>query len=713
MTSVALTAPPRSDVNPKRALLWAIICFLAASAVLMLMTAWALDTDISVGRLFDVGTKAAGNSMYVIYAAALGFFGGLLGGGMYRRPNIWRAALWTSFGYIALASVVMLIRMAFGMDAYSQKPVLVFGSVGSMFGFLGGLGSFDYWLHYVSGRPTPLEEDHSNHGAQRWTDYFKFNTDHKVIGIQYIVTTFCFMVVGGLMAMMIRAELAQPHLQYVTSGQSYNALFSVHAIIMIFMFIIPVFAGIANYVVPLMLGAPDMAFPRLNALSFWVLLFGGMTFLSSFLIGAFGAGWTAYAPLSSSHSPTGQVLFSIGVQIVGASSIMTAINFVVTIIAMRAPGLTMWRLPLLVWANLTTSLLVIFATPFIAGSQFMVLFDSVMHTNFFNASTGGDPIMYQHVFWFYSHPAVYIMMLPGFGIISEVISSHARKPIFGYKALAASTVAIGFLGFTVWAHHMFSSGMAPWLRLPMMITTMLIAVPTGIKVLGWSATLWEGRIHLTTPMMFALGFLFTFTIGGLTGIMLAAVPFDLSVTDTYFVVAHIHYVLFGGSLMTIFAGIYHWFPKMTGRMYNERLGHWHFWTTMISFNLTFFPMHWLGMEGMPRRVADYLPQFSAWNMFVSISGFAMGASFLIFFYNMVESWLRGKPATGNPWRAHTLEWLVTSPPPLFNFHETPAVVGAPYDYGIEGAVHAVLSPNGNGGGHNGLAVHATEEAGTH
>jgi len=458
MTSVALTAPPRSDVNPKRALLWAIICFLAASAVLMLMTAWALDTDISVGRLFDVGTKAAGNSMYVIYAAALGFFGGLLGGGMYRRPNIWRAALWTSFGYIALASVVMLIRMAFGMDAYSQKPVLVFGSVGSMFGFLGGLGSFDYWLHYVSGRPTPLEEDHSNHGAQRWTDYFKFNTDHKVIGIQYIVTTFCFMVVGGLMAMMIRAELAQPHLQYVTSGQSYNALFSVHAIIMIFMFIIPVFAGIANYVVPLMLGAPDMAFPRLNALSFWVLLFGGMTFLSSFLIGAFGAGWTAYAPLSSSHSPTGQVLFSIGVQIVGASSIMTAINFVVTIIAMRAPGLTMWRLPLLVWANLTTSLLVIFATPFIAGSQFMVLFDSVMHTNFFNASTGGDPIMYQHVFWFYSHPAVYIMMLPGFGIISEVISSHARKPIFGYKALAASTVAIGFRAFISWT---FQPGNTP------------------------------------------------------------------------------------------------------------------------------------------------------------------------------------------------------------------------------------------------------------
>jgi cytochrome c oxidase subunit 1 len=327
----------------------------------------------------------------------------------------------------------------------------------------------------------------------------------------------------------------------------------------------------------------------------------------------------------------------------------------------------------------------------VAGSQFFIMFDRVLHTNFFNPELGGDIIAYQHIFWFYSHPAVYIMMLPGFGIASEVISVFARKPIFGYRLMALSLMAILILGFSVWAHHMFVSGMQPWIRIPMMVTTLVIAVPTGIKVFSWLATLWEGRLHFKTPMLFALGFVSMFVIGGLSGIYLGSIPIDIHASDTYFVVAHIHYVLFGGSLFTIFAGIYYWFPKMTGRMYNERLGKIHFWLTFVGFNVTFFPMHWVGLQGMPRRVADYAPEFGNWNMVISIASFGLGASTIVFLYNMIVSWRRGEPAPGNPWRALTLEWQVSSPPPIFNFDEIPQVVGSPYEYGVRGARHAVLN----------------------
>ena len=608
----------------------------------------------------------------------------------FTAPGWWRA-LWTTplVGFMGVG-LVCLIRWAAHWDpVWFAQPIVTVALVTFPIGFLIGIGCFDYWAYYFSGKPT-RPEDHSGHGARKWQDYFRPNTDHKVIGVQYLVTTMTFFVIGGFLAMLFRAELARPGDQYF-SPQTFNVLISEHAAIMIFAVVVPVFAGLGNFVIPLMIGSADMAFPRLNALSFWLLPMGGIIMLLGMVTpgGGPSAGWTCYAPLCS-HQPLGQVFFNMGVQWAGASSIVTALNFLVTIITMRAPGMTFWRMPLLVWANFTTSTLVVLATPFIAGSQFFVLFDRVMHTNFFETANGGYVLGYQHIFWFYSHPAVYIMMLPGFGIISEVVAVMSRKPIFGYRLMALSLLAILILGFSVWAHHMFVAGMAPWLRVPMMATTLLIAVPTGIKIFSWVATLWDGKIHFTTPMLWAVGFIAMFTIGGLSGIYLGSVPIDIHASDTYFIVAHIHYVLFGGSIFTVFCGIYYWFPKMTGRMYDERLGKLHFWMTFIGFNLTFFPMHYIGLQGMPRRVADYATRFTDFNLFISIASFALGASTLVFLYNMIRSWRYGPPAGDNPWHALTLEWQVSSPPPIFNFDEIPQVVGGPYEYGVPGAKHAIL-----------------------
>ncbi|MEA2142495.1 MAG: cytochrome c oxidase subunit [Solirubrobacteraceae bacterium] len=607
-----------------------------------------------------------------------------------RAPGWYRAGAMLLGGIAFAYALTAVLRTAYGWDpVVDGDAVLTVALLAAPFGFLIGLGAFDYWFYWASGRPT-RPEDHSSHGAHSWKDYFRVNTDHKVIGIQYIVNSIFFLFVGGLLAMVIRAELAQPGMQFVDSNV-YNGLFSVHASLLIFLFVIPIFAGIANFVLPLMIGAPDMAFPRLNALSFWLLPIAGVMMVASFFApgGSFASGWTAYAPLSTS-APIGQVFFTIAVQFAGASSVATALNFLVTIITMRAPGMSFWRMPLLVWANFSTSLLVVIATPFIAASQFFVLLDRGLSFHFFDAGLGGDVLMYQHVFWFYSHPAVYIMMLPGFGIISEIISVKARKPIFGYRMMAFSLLAIVLLGFTVWAHHMFVSGMQGWIRVPMMITTSIIAVPTGIKIFSWLATLWRGVLHLDTPMLFALGFLTMFTLGGISGVMLAIIPIDIHVSDTYFIVAHIHYVLFGGSLFTIFAGLYYWFPKITGRMYDETLGKLHFWMTFIGFNTTFGPMHLIGIQGMPRRVADYAQQYAGWNLFISISAFFVGLSTLVFLYNMVVSWRGGPRASDNPWRSLTLEWQVSSPPPIFNFDAVPTVVGSPYEYGVPGAVHGIF-----------------------
>src|ERR1700756_2764087 len=586
-----------------------------------------------------------------------------------RAPGWYRAALYDVLGFAFAFGLVVLIRWLMHQHpVIDGRAITIVAMIAVPLAFMIGLGAFDYWLYWAAGKPT-RPEDHSDHGARTWRDYFRVNTDHKVIGIQYTVPSFFFLFVGGLLAMLIRAQLAKPGMQFLTPEQ-YNGVFSVHATVLIFLFVIPVFAGLANFVLPLMIGAPDMAFPRLNALSYWMLPLAGALMLASFLApgGSFAAGWTAYAPLSTTM-PLGQLFFTIAVQFAGASSIATALNFLVTIITMRAPGMSFFRMPLLVWANFSTSLLVVIATPFIAASQFFVLLDKSLGFHFFDAFVGagknGNVLMYQHVFWFYSHPAVYIMMLPGFGIISEILATKSRKPIFGYRMMAFSLLAIVVLGFTVWAHHMFVSGMQPWIRIPMMITTAIIAIPTGIKIFSWLATLWRGVLHLDTPMLFALGFLTMFTLGGISGVMLAMVPFTIHVSQTYFIVAHIHYVLYGGSVFTIFAGVYYWFPKMTGRMFDDRLGKLHFWLTFVSFNATFAPMHIIGLQGMPRRVADYAQQFAAWNLFISLASFALGASTLVFLYNIVTSWRGGPVAVANPWRGMTLQWHGGPPPPHF------------------------------------------------
>ncbi len=610
------------------------------------------------------------------------------------KPGWYRGMLGLVLGAAFGFGLVIALRAISGLDLFQTEdtgyPHVVVPLITAPFGFLIGFGAFRYWFRWAAGQPT-VPEDHADHGATRWQDYFKFNTDHKVIGIQYIVTTFAFFLIGGLLALLIRAELAQPGSQIVAAN-TFNGLFSTHATVMIFLFIIPMFAGIANYVVPLMLGAPDMAFPRLNAFSFWLLPIAGVIFLASFLApgGAFDAGWTGYAPLAGG-APLGQTFFNIGVQFAGASSIAAALNFLVTIIAMRAPGMNLWRMPLMAWAQLATSLLVVGATPFVAGAQFMTFFDRVLGMNFFNFLEGGDVISYQHIFWFYSHPAVYIMMLPGFGVISEVIAVHSRKPVFGYRLMALALIGIVVLSYSVWAHHMFVSGMFSWLRVPIMISTMLIAVPTGIKVFSWLGTMFYGKIQLkSTAMLFALAFIVTFTVGGISGVWTAMIPLDIHVSETYFIVAHIHFVLFGGSVFTIFAALYHWFPKITGRMYDERLGRWHLWLTVIGTWMTFVPMHWIGMDGMPRRVVDYATQYGAWNLVISVSALVLGVAQLIFLYNMIVSWRLGPRAGDNPWRGMSIEWLVSSPPPIYNFDQIPRVVGNPYEYGTPGARHAIM-----------------------
>ena len=519
------------------------------------------------------------------------------------------------------------------------------------------------------------EEAHAHpHGWRRWV----YATNHKDIGTLYLLFSFAMLMFGGALAMLIRAELFQPGLQLV-NPELFNQLTTMHGLIMVFGAIMPAFVGFANWMIPLQIGAADMAFARMNNFSFWLLVPAGLTLMGSFFMpgGAPAAGWTLYAPLTLQMGPSMDAgIFAM--HILGASSIMGSINIIVTILNMRAPGMTLMKMPMFCWTWLITAYLLIAVMPVLAGAITMTLTDRHFGTSFFNPAGGGDPVMYQHIFWFFGHPEVYIMILPAFGIISHVIPAFSRKRLFGYASMVYATGSIAILSFVVWAHHMFTTGMPVTGQLFFMYSTMLIAVPTGVKVFNWIATMWKGSMSFETPMLFAVGFIFVFTIGGLTGVILSVAPIDTQLQDTYYVVAHFHYVLVAGSLYAMFAGFYFWSPKWTGVMYNETRGKWHFWLSLFFFNLTFFPMHFLGLAGMPRRYADYPMQFADFNMVASIGAFGFGLAQVYFFFFVVLPVMRGKgaPAKANPWAdegskgAEGLEWEVPSPAPFHTF-ETP------------------------------------------
>jgi len=615
--------------------------------------------------------EAVGLRLTAGNAAIRTFRGGLIG-----------ATLGFTFGALGLTA----IRSISGYNAWNLEQAIVIGYVPALVGWLLGVGLWGRWAKEWFGSRTSAGPT----GAGR---YFAFTTDHKVIGVQYLVTFLILFLLAGLLAMLIRAHLLVPADSILTNDQ-YNRVMSMHGIIMVAVAVATVIGGFGNYFVPIMIGADDMAFPRLNALSFWLVPPVAVLLLSAQAFGGWDSGWTAYPPLSV-HNAHGQIFFNLAIITFGLSSILGGLNFIVTIIFMRAPGMHWGRLPIFVWAMLAASMLALTFTQFFAAAMLMVTLDRIAGTSFFNASAGGDPLFYQHVFWFYSHPAVYIFVLPGFGLTLEILSHFARKPLFAYKwAVGGLLGIVGVSGF-VWAHHMFVSGMDTSLFAPFLVTTEIISIPTGLIFLSALGTIWMGRLWLRTPMLFALAVIFNFMIGGITGIHLADVPTDLSLSDTYFVVAHFHYTIIGAEIFALFAGIYYWFPKITGRMYDESLGQLHFLLMFVGFNATFLPMFFAGFEGMNRRVATYTDNLQDLNLLISISGFVLGASFLLFLANVIISVFAGERAPANPWQARTMEWATTSPPPLENFESPPVVIAGPYEYGIEGSKpHAVLSPAG-------------------
>jgi cytochrome c oxidase subunit I len=527
-------------------------------------------------------------------------------------------------------------------------------------------------------RPVPqilAHEVHKPRETKQWLDWV-LTTDHKKIGIMYLVLTFVFFILGGVEALLMRSQLAVPN-NTLISGEHYNELLTLHGTTMIFLFVVPVMAGFGNYFVPLMIGARDMAFPRLNALSFWLLLTGGIVFYASLFWHPPEAGWWSYPPLSSiQYSPSGgQDAWIFLIHLTGISSLVGAINFYVTIVNMRAPGLSWGRLPVFIWSILIYAVLLIIALPVVAAAVTMLLTDRHFGTHWFDPTNHGSPVLWENLFWFFGHPEVYIMILPGFGIIGEVIPVFSRKPLFGYKAVVASTIAIAFLATLVWAHHLFTAPLPLVVLGFFMLSSFLIGIPTGVKIFNWTATLWRGSLIMTASMWWACGFIIIFLIGGITGIFLATFPVDWQLNDTYFVVAHFHYVLMGGAVFTIMCGCYYWYPKMTGRLCSERLGKWSFWVTFFGFNMTFMVQHALGLSGMPRRIYTYEPGmgWSTYNLISSIGSYILALGILMSVYNFATSYKKGEIAGPDPWKANTLEWFTTSPPPVNNFDAVPRV----------------------------------------
>jgi cytochrome c oxidase subunit I len=606
--------------------------------------------------------------------------------------SILRGFVFQVIGTILGIVLVMLIRLLVGMPAWNPEPVWVAGALVGVIGFVYGTGVLNDWFRVMNG------EDVSEHPTDwyesGWKRYLSISFDHKVIGIQYGVTSMLIFMVAGFFALVFRTELVTPSLSFL-SAENFNSLMSLHGIVMIYGILLGV-GAMMNYLVPLLIGANDMAFPRLNAFAYWINVPAGVLLLSSLFFGGFDTGWTGYPPLSV-QAPLGIQMFFLGVYVFGFSSILGALNVIVTVIRLRAQGMNYFRMPIFVWAALATSIISLTATQLIGLSFQLVMFERLFSMNIFNAFRGGDPVLFQHLFWFYSHPAVYVFILTGLGVISELLPVYTRKPLFGYRWVALSSLGIALVGFLVWAHHMFTSGMASYLRVPFMYTTLLVAVPTGVKFFSWVGTMWRGKMSFQTPMLFVLGAISIFLLGGLSGPINGTVATNLHLHDTYFIVGHFHATMFGGYVFPFIAAIYFWFPKATGKMYNETLGKIHFYIMLPAFYLQSLGQMQVGMRGMRRRIAEYDPALQITNtqILITIAGFAIGFAMLIFIVNLVYSLRRGEVAVANPWRSRSPEWLLPSPIPVHNYGRPIEVIGDPYDYGLVGSTFVDLPQQEN------------------
>lgn len=592
-------------------------------------------------------------------------------------------------GTLAGVLFVTLIRLTLGKD-FKPEPAWVLGGLVGGLAFLVGVGAVKDWWRWAIGVATP--EPHEIHETPGIRRYFGVSLDHKVIGIQYGILSLILLAFGGSFALIFRTELADSGLQLLSFKQ-FNTLIGMHGMVLIVSILLGI-AALGNYLIPLLIGASDMAFPRLNAFSFWLAVPASILLLSAMAFGGFETGWTAYPPLSV-RAPLGMQMFFLGVFLNGWSSILGALNLIVTIVKMRAPGMNYFRIPIFAWSVLSTSIIALTATQLIGLAFQLVMFERLLGMPFFTPDKGGNPILFQHLFWFYSHPAVYIFVLPGLGVISELLPVFVRKPLFGYRWVALSSLGIALVGFLVWGHHMFTAGIEEYLRVPFMYSTLLVAVPTGIKFFSWTATMWQGKIRTPVPMLFVLGAVIVFLLGGLSGPPSGTVSTDLHLHDTYFIVGHFHDTMFGGYVFPLFAAIYYWFPKITGRKLNDTLGKIHFYLMTPSFLAMTFGQMAVGLLGMRRRIADYDPAqgFETTHLIITIAGFLIGLSVLIFFYNLVHSIRKGEKAEGNIWQSRSPEWQISSPAPMHNYDQPFQVVGEPYDYGLPGSRYVDLQPN--------------------